>query len=87
MEWIACSERVPEIDRPVWLWCERHELCFIGVFTDFGSGQEFANCHGDFYWDGVAGWEPGSCKQLNDENDDWRFVVTHWAPLPPPPNL
>lgn len=72
MEWIKCSERVPEDDDFVYIW-PRPEFG-----TELHVGQ-FCKFHKK-----GASWY----AQVNEQNygiEWYPITVTHWMPLPEPP--
>ena len=74
MDWVPCSERLPEDDDFVYIW-PRPEF---GVELHVG---QYCECHpkGD-------GWY----AQVYEQNYgiEWYPInVTHWMPLPKPPTL
>jgi len=75
--WIACSERMPDEDEPVWL-CEGEHV-WIGTRA-YDDGWCFTKCYAVPYWTGLV-WEDPDAEW----DDDYR--PTHWRPLPTPPSV
>ena len=76
MEWISVEDRLPPLDRIVWLFRPKYGP-FIGCRTDDGDGWLWANSYGSQYWH-EGKWEGDA--EIDDDYD-----VTHWMPLPDPP--
>ena len=76
--WIACAERLPELDEIVWLYQPGTEGIWIGVRADDVEGWLWGNAHGSMWWNGQR-WD------ADMETDD-DYKPTHWMPLPTPPN-
>lgn len=78
--WVPVSERLPELDVPVWLW-EPGRGAWIGERGDVGDGWLWGNCYGSEYWNTAnERWATSS----NEADDDYQ--PTHWQPLPAPPS-
>ena len=73
MKWIKCSDQIPEKDTPV--------LIFAGLY--YGPEEERMICTAEYdghgYWSCVG----ASGAECEDEFDYKK--VTHWMPLPSPP--
>lgn len=71
--WVKCSERMPEPETPV-LILLNGEIRIGEIRWDMPTGEE---SYQPFkYWD-----DP------NDDGQPWEvFDVTHWMPLPAPPD-
>lgn len=77
-EWIKCSERLPDIARPVWLALEDGSMIIGGRGLD-GDDWLWCNAYNTQYLDKLGNW---CCTNL--EFDD-EYLPTHWQPLPAPP--
>jgi len=70
MAWIRCSERVPEPETEVL------------VYVDGHRGPSWSNNHCL-----VAYWAPWADEWYEERHSEtWLVGVTHWQPLPEPPN-
>ncbi|MBP3935040.1 MAG: DUF551 domain-containing protein [Pseudomonas sp.] len=76
-KWIKCSERLPDIETPVWGFTA-NEYLSIFCLSDSGEGFEWANCYGSHYYDN-GHW---NCHEA--AVDDLYDVVS-WMPLPSQP--
>ncbi|QXF35216.1 hypothetical protein CE143_20110 [Photorhabdus luminescens] len=77
MNWIKCSDRLPELDMPV----------FAGWFN--ADGEFFWGCYvrtiSDFE---INEWLWSICDDFGRGDwwlDDDYSMITHWMPLPQPP--
>jgi hypothetical protein len=77
-EWISVSERLPEMDLPVWL--VEGDRVWVGARGDDGEGWVWGNSYGSHYWDKSA----GKWTAFDNECDD-DYQPTHWQALPEPP--
>lgn len=78
--WIAVSDRLPELDTPVWAgWFNTKGKFVYGLFVRFKEGGEwfFAQCSQTQSWNDFGD---------RDLDDDYSHL-THWQPLPEPPVL
>jgi hypothetical protein len=73
--WIAVSELLPEMDRPVWL-VDASGHVWIGARGDTGDGWLWGNAYDSLYRD-VA----GNIESSDNEADD-DYQPTHWHELP-----
>lgn len=74
--WIACAERLPDADNPVWL--TGPTCAGIGARCDLGDGTwVWGFASSGIYWEDGAGW-------IIDEYDTDEYDVTHWHPLHEP---
>ncbi|WP_176692841.1 MULTISPECIES: DUF551 domain-containing protein [Photorhabdus] len=74
MNWIKCSEQLPELDTPV----------FAGWFNS--EGEFIWNCYVRT-WDS-EGWLWSICQDFGQGDwllDDDYSMITHWQPMPTPP--
>lgn len=78
-EWIACSERLPPVDVPVWLFVPGVESPFIGERSSGSDGWLWAEVRG------VTMQADGSWSADDAYFDD--FEPALWMPLPAPPAL
>lgn len=40
--WVKCSERLPELNKPVEVWCKLYGR-FVATYEDIGAGKEYGN--------------------------------------------
>lgn len=75
-EWISVEDRIPPDLTPVW--CSVNEN-ILGIFeiVDVGEGWLWADVYSFYHDKGM--WESES-----ELNDDYSHI-THWMPLPEPP--
>lgn len=70
--WIACSERLPAEGVTVQAYCQRR-----GWLPRVGYAMLAQASDGDLFW---SFRDPNGCGGAMDASD-----ITHWQPLPPPP--
>jgi hypothetical protein len=75
--WIPVTERLPEMDVPVWL-AEAGDI-YVGGRSDSGDGWLWCNCYCSHYFTD-KGW---ACGDMEMDDD---YQPTHWMPLPEPPD-
>ena len=73
--WIKVSEKLPDLDVPVWLY-EAGRIYLGGRVED--DGWLWAQCYGQIWWTSNPGWK-------GDLESDDDYAPTHWMPLPEPP--
>ena len=73
-EWISVDESLPELDVPVWLFCD--DGIFIGCRGEDGDFWQWGRSYDDIWYD--EGWHT-----LTSDADDYQ--PTHWQALPEPP--
>ena len=85
--WIPCSERLPDLETPVWLLCwykgrddKQRPNPFIGCRTDSGDGWIWADCMGSANLSVDEPW-----KWICDDAEMDDYEPTHWQPLPEGP--
>lgn len=69
MEWIKCSEQMPEAGDEVLVWGKWSTVPFVGWLSPLGewmANKEFVECRGD-------------CVIVSSIEQS---MVTHWMPLP-----
>ena len=76
-EWIKCSDRLPELDTPVWLRMPEN-IMLVGERGSSTDGWMWARCY-DFYFNADGKWDSNE----SDASDE--YEPTHWQPLPTPP--
>lgn len=72
MEWIACSERMPEEGQRVLVADDRPPVSMVVAYGVMARGI-------------LPGLAPGSFVWYETWSDEIVWGVTHWMPLPPPP--
>ncbi len=77
-EWIKCSDKLPELDTPVWLRMDG-DVMIIGERASSTDGWMWAACYGQYFDKGK--WE------VVDNDPDGEHEPTHWQPLPSPPEV
>lgn len=75
--WIPVSERLPDLDTPVWLYEPEFRGVFVGMRSAGTDGWLWAECSG-FQMDDDGSWE-----SVDAYFDDFR--PTLWMPLPTAP--
>jgi len=77
-EWISVKERLPDYDQLALLWQSEFQAQFVGRRRESGvmSPLYYWECTSDFFEAWKEIYHP---KLMNEE------VVTHWMPLPKPP--
>ena len=75
-EWIKCSDKLPELDTPVWLRMDE-DVMIIGERASSTDGWIWAACYGHYFDKGK--WEVVE-SDASDEHEP-----THWQALPSPP--
>ena len=76
MKWISVEDRLPEDEKTVICWCKAIQTVVAkdDGFVEFAEYYYFDNGHtSGFDWD------------FGDINDNHLGAVTHWMPLPDPP--
>lgn len=76
-DWIKCSDRLPELDTPVWLRMPEN-IMIVGERSSSTDGWMWAACYG-FYFNAIGEWDANE----SDASDE--YEPTHWQPLPAPP--
>ncbi|MBY8958342.1 MULTISPECIES: DUF551 domain-containing protein [Pseudomonas] len=74
-EWIACSERLPEINQVV-------ALLNTEVWMNTGSDDFHCNWYGAGY---LGEWGRKYWNVIGESRAQCLDAVTHWQPLPAPP--
>lgn len=85
MEWISVKDRLPDEEQEVLLYTEEIETygrhgerkkIYHNVFRGYFDGEEWLTsyCHGCEY-----------IFKMNEKYPNEHIEVTHWMPLPPPP--
>ncbi len=74
--WIKTEDRLPEYLETVWLANPQHNIAFLGCLVEYEDGWCWAKSNGCTYID------KGKIVAECDEDD---YEVTHWMPLPKPP--
>ncbi|EQA3420201.1 DUF551 domain-containing protein [Cronobacter dublinensis] len=72
-EWIKCSERMPENDDYVLV------ADFDAHYTSCEPNYQIA-CYGDWFKNNYPSWDNGDGLGVNLK------TITHWMPLPAPPD-
>ena len=75
--WIPVDQELPPMDVPVWLYLPDIRQPVIGCRSDCGEGWLWCRCYDDFWFDGK--WKTSTADANGDD-------VSHWMPLPMPPN-
>lgn len=75
--WIKCSDRLPELDTPVWLRMA-DDIMVVGERSSSTDGWMWAAVYG-FYFNQDGQWDASE----SDASDE--YEPTHWQPLPAPP--
>ena len=76
-DWIPTSVALPELDVPVWMYLPEPHQMVIGCRSDEGKGWRWCRCYDEFWFDKT--WKTSTAKNEG-------FTVTHWKPLPMPPD-
>jgi hypothetical protein len=76
-EWIKCSDRLPDLDTPVWLRMPEN-IMILGERGSSTDGWMWSACYG-VYFNSDGEWD--ACE--SDASDE--HEPTHWQPLPAPP--
>ena len=75
MDWIKCSEKLPEHHEEVIFYVKSREKCFCGYFESIPKYRSLNKNKKNFFYENL---------------DDWWFDgedITHWMPLPKPPEV
>ncbi|MCP1651655.1 DUF551 domain-containing protein [Pseudomonas nitroreducens] len=75
-EWIKCSDRLPELDIPVWI--DGPECAGIGIRATDGESFVWGFAMSGPYWDADEGW-------IVDVYDFDLIDPVRWMSLPEPP--
>jgi len=76
-QWIPVSERLPESGIPVWVSGNGNIMTGGRGYIDEGGIWLWGQVYSPYYYNGK--WEGDI-----EEDDDYGWI-THWMPLPPPP--
>lgn len=81
-DWIKCSERMPDEDWPVWLWgaYEENRENLQWGFEGYRLGEKFF-AYNNGLTSHMQQWE----RDMGYDQDFEASNVTHWQPLPEPP--
>lgn len=78
-EWVSVSEKLPDLDIPVWLYEESLGI-WIGGRGDSGDGWLWGNCYGSHFFNTKTGkWD---CYDMECDDD---YQPTLWMHLPESP--
>jgi hypothetical protein len=75
--WIACDDRLPDLDEIVWLYQDGIGM-WVGGRADDADGWLWGNAYSSMWWNGKK-WD----AELETDDD---YHPTHWMQLPSPPN-
>lgn len=73
MKWISVEDRLPASETPVLVWFKNKEVRVASLEWEFPSYED--NYLAYRYWD---------CPYNDGQDWEW-FDITHWMPLPEPP--
>lgn len=76
-DWISVNDRLPEEGRAVWLCNPNHGIVFVGCLCDFGDDG--------WCWGASNGTTYIKDGRIVAECDADDYDITHWMPLPEPP--
>lgn len=76
-DWIKVSEKLPELDTPVWLRMPEN-IMVVGERNSSTDGWMWAACYG-FYFNAIGEWD------ANESDPSDEYEPTHWMALPTPP--